>query len=99
MLNAVLILILKNKSVWKELLKSITINLKISIYLKQKDLEDKEIFMQANQKGNITIITKDAGYPSLVTQYGCSPKIIKLNIGNLHANYFGISMTGILNQQ
>ena len=77
---------------WKLVVKSAYI-------LKHRDLEDKEIFMRAKQKGNIIIITRDADFPSLVTQYGCPPKIIKLNTGNLPTNYFGINTARILNQQ
>jgi predicted nuclease of predicted toxin-antitoxin system len=62
-------------------------------------LEDKEIFMRAKQKGNIILIAKDAGFLFPVIPYGSPPKIIKLNTGNLHADYFGISTAGILNQQ
>ncbi len=56
---------------------------KSAFILEHANLEDKEIYMRAKRKGNIIIITKDADFPSLVTQFGCPPKIIKLNTGNL----------------
>jgi len=56
---------------------------KSSFILKSKNLGDKEIFLNAKKQGNVIIITKDADFPSLVTQYGCPPKIIKLNTGNM----------------
>ena len=59
---------------------------KSAYILQHKDLEDKEIYLRAQQKGHIIIITKDADFPSLVTQYGYPPKIIKLNTGNMRSN-------------
>lgn len=56
---------------------------KSAYILKNKSLDDKEIFMQAKRQGNVIIITKDADFQILVTQYGSPPKIIKLNTGNL----------------
>lgn len=56
---------------------------KSAYFLKNGNLEDKEIYMRAKQNGFVIIITKDADFPSLVTQYGSPPKIIKLNTGNL----------------
>ena len=69
----------KMQDEWRIIVKSAYI-------LHHKDLEDKEIDLRAQQKGHIIIITKDADFPSLVTQYGCPPKIIKLNTGNMPSN-------------
>lgn len=44
-------------------------------------MPDKEIFDRAKKNGFIIIITRDADFPALVTQYGSPPKIIKLNTG------------------
>ena len=56
---------------------------KSSYVLKNKNLDDKEIFFQAQQKGFVIIVTKDADFPMLVTQFGSPPKIVKLNTGNM----------------
>ena len=61
-------------------------NVKSAFILKNKNLDDKEIYLNAQEKGHVIIITKDADFPSLVTQYGCPPKIIKLNTGNMPTN-------------
>ena len=59
---------------------------KSAYILKHQNLEDKEIYLRAQQYARIIIITKDADFPSLATQYGCPPKIIKLNTGNMPTN-------------
>ena len=56
---------------------------KSAYILGNASLDDKEIFIRAWQVGKIIIITKDADFPAIVTQYGCPPKVIKLNTGNL----------------
>ncbi|MDQ6756080.1 MAG: DUF5615 family PIN-like protein [Bacteroidota bacterium] len=56
---------------------------KSAFILKAKKLIDYEIYMLAKQKGHVILITKDADFPSLLTQYGSPPKVIKLNTGNL----------------
>lgn len=61
---------------------------KSSFILKNKNLDDKEIFLRAQKSGKVIIVTKDADFPSLVTQYGCPPKIIKFNTGNMPTNLF-----------
>jgi predicted nuclease of predicted toxin-antitoxin system len=59
-------------------------------------LPDKEIFDRAKKNGFIIIITKDADFPALVTQYGSPPKIIKLNTGNLPTNLLWMKYSGDL---
>ncbi len=56
---------------------------KSAFTLRHVDLKDKEIYMRAKEQGYVILITKDADFPSLVTQFGSPPKIIKLNIGTL----------------
>lgn len=56
---------------------------KSSYVLKNKNLKDKEIFFLAQQKGFVIIVTKDADFSVLVTQFGSPPKIVKLNTGNM----------------
>ena len=60
----------------------LNIIVKSAFILRHAKLEDKEIFQRAKQKGNIILITKDADFPLLVTQFGSPPKVIKLNTGN-----------------
>ena len=59
----------------KKMQEEFSLILKSSFILKSKNLDDKEIFLNAKKHGNVIIITKDADFPSLVTQYGCPPKI------------------------
>ena len=59
------------------------ITVKSAFILKIKELEDYDIYILAKQKRYIILITKDADFPSLITQYGSPPKVIKLNTGNL----------------
>ena len=54
-----------------------------SFKLEIKDAEDREIYAMAKKKGNVILITKDADFPSLITEMGSPPKLIKLNTGNL----------------
>ena len=56
---------------------------KSAYILENANLDDKEVFSRAKRAGKIIIITKDADFPALVTQYGSPPKVIKLNTGNL----------------
>jgi predicted nuclease of predicted toxin-antitoxin system len=56
---------------------------KSSYILKHTKLPDKEIYNLAKQRGNVIIISKDADFSALVTQFGSPPKIIKLNSGNM----------------
>jgi predicted nuclease of predicted toxin-antitoxin system len=70
----------------KKMQEEFSLIVKSSFILKSKNLDDKEIFLNAKKHGNVIIITKDADFPSLVTQYGCPPKIIKLNTGNMPTN-------------
>lgn len=60
---------------------------KSAFILKIKELDDYDIYMLAKQKGHIILITKDADFPSIITQYGCPPKVIKLNTGNLPTKF------------
>ena len=60
---------------------------KSSFILKLKDLEDYDIYKLAKKYGNIILITKDADLPSLITQFGSPPKVIKLNTGNQRTNF------------
>lgn len=55
----------------------------MSYALNIKHLTDKEIFLQAQQRGFVIIVTKDADFAMLVTQFGSPPKIVKLNTGNM----------------
>ncbi|MEP7255951.1 MAG: DUF5615 family PIN-like protein [Ferruginibacter sp.] len=48
-----------------------------------KNFEDKEIYIRAKNKGKVILITKDADFPTLITEMGSPPKLIKLNTGNL----------------
>ena len=59
------------------------ITVKSSFILDNKKLKDREIYKLAKQRGFIILITKDADFPSLITQFGSPPKVIKLNTGNL----------------
>ena len=72
---------------------------KSSYVLKNKNLKDKEIYFLAQQKGFVIIVTKDADFSILVTQFGSPPKIIKLNTEICLQNYFGINLARILNPQ
>lgn len=54
-----------------------------SYALKNKNQNDKEIFLEAKQRGFVIILTKDADFAILVTQFGSPPKIVKLNTGNM----------------
>lgn len=56
---------------------------KSSFILKHNDSDDLEIFSRAKKAGNVILISKDADFPTLITQYGSPPKVIKLNTGNL----------------
>ena len=67
------------KMMAEELKMSVMSSFKLGI----KDLEDREIFIRAKNKGNIILITKDADFPALITEMGSPPKLIKLNTGNL----------------
>ncbi|MEO6894323.1 MAG: DUF5615 family PIN-like protein [Ginsengibacter sp.] len=51
-------------------------NVKSSFILKNKNLDDKEIFLNAKKNANVIIITKDADFPALVAQYGCPQKLL-----------------------
>ena len=75
-----------SSSLAKIMQSELKIIVKSAFILKSAKLSDKEIFDKAKKNGSIIIITKDADFPSLVTQYGSPPKIIKLNTGNLPAN-------------
>ncbi len=44
---------------------------KYSFILKNKKLDDREIFLNAKKNGNVIIITKDADFQTLFAQYGC----------------------------
>jgi predicted nuclease of predicted toxin-antitoxin system len=59
------------------------ITTKSAFILENSNLSDREIFNRARAEGYIILITKDADFPSLVTELGSPPKIIKLNTGNL----------------
>lgn len=58
----------------KKMQEEFSLIVKSSFILKSKNLDDKEIFLNAKKHGNV-IITKDADFPSLVTQYGCLQKL------------------------
>jgi predicted nuclease of predicted toxin-antitoxin system len=72
-----------SSSLAKIMQNELKIVVKSAYILKNANLDDKEIFIRAKQAGKIIIITKDADFPALVTQYDCPPKVIKLNTGNL----------------
>ena len=59
---------------------------KSAFSLGNSKLKDKEIFQLAKQKEYVILITKDADFAALVTQFGAPPKVIKLNTGNQPTN-------------
>jgi predicted nuclease of predicted toxin-antitoxin system len=71
-----------SSSLAKIMQSELNMNVKSAFILQSAKLPDKEIFDRAKKNGFIIIITKDADFPALVTQYGSPSKIIKLNIGN-----------------
>lgn len=67
----------------KMMQEELNVIVKSAFILKYSKLSDREIFKQAKEKEYIILMTKDADFPALVTQFGSPPKIIKLNTGNL----------------
>ena len=67
----------------KIMAEALNISVVSSFKLGIKDAEDREIYTRAKNKGNVILITKDADFPTLITEMGSPPKLIKLNIGNL----------------
>lgn len=63
------------------------VTVKSSFILGHKQLEDREIYERAKQKGFIILVTKDADFSSLITQFESPPKVIKLNTGNLPTRF------------
>lgn len=70
----------------KKMQEAFNITVKSSFLLQISTLKDKEIYKAARQKGDVILITKDADFPLLLTQYGSPLKIIKLNTGNMPTN-------------